>query len=150
MTETINRLEQLLKSGLDCISQSSESELTQKPFPEKWSKKEILGHLIDSGINNLQRFTEIQFSDKPYKIRNYNQDQLVKVNHYQAADINEIVNFWLAVNRRIVNLMKIQTETTLSYAIETSEGQLADLRFLMIDYVDHLEHHLSQIMDNTS
>jgi hypothetical protein len=148
MTETINRLEQLLKSGLDCISQSSESELAQKPLPGKWSKKEILGHLVDSGINNLQRFTETQFSDKPYKIRQYNQDELVKVNHYQEADINEIVDFWLAVNRRIVNLMKIQTETTLSYAIETSEGRFADLRFLMIDYVDHLEHHLNQIMKN--
>ena len=69
MTEIINRLEQLLKSGLEYISKSSESELTQKPNPEKWSKKEIIGHLIDSGINNLQRFTEIQFENKPYKIR---------------------------------------------------------------------------------
>jgi ribosome biogenesis SPOUT family RNA methylase Rps3 len=33
--------------------------------PKKWSKKQILGHLVDSGINNLQRFTEIQFEEKP-------------------------------------------------------------------------------------
>jgi len=62
MTETIHRLEQLLKAGLEYISKCSESELAQKPTPEKWSKKEIIGHLIDSGLNNLQRFSE--FSSK--------------------------------------------------------------------------------------
>jgi|TARA_R110000737_G_scaffold264685_1_gene272514 hypothetical protein len=63
-------------------------------LPKKWSKKEILGHLIDSGINNLQRFTEIQFSDRPYVIRKYNQNELVIVNDYQNAEIKEILDFW--------------------------------------------------------
>ena len=57
-------------------------ELAQRPAPSKWSKKEILGHLVDSGVNNLQRFTEIQFHPKPYVLRNYNQDELVKINDY--------------------------------------------------------------------
>ena len=42
MTETINKLEQLLKSGLVYISKFYEAELTQKKNPEKWSKKEII------------------------------------------------------------------------------------------------------------
>jgi len=41
--------------------------------------------------------------------------------------------------------MKNQTEMTLNYEIEISEGEFSDLRFLMIDYVNHLEHHLNQI-----
>ena len=146
MTEIINRLEQLLKSGLEYISKSSESELTQKPNPEKWSKKEIIGHLIDSGINNLQRFTEIQFENKPYKIRKYDQDELVKANDYQSSDLKEIVEFWFSINNRIKKLMKRQTEKTLNYTIELDKGNISDLRFLMKDYVDHLEHHLNQIM----
>lgn len=145
MTETIKRLEQLLKLGLGYISQYSESELMYKHSPEKWSKKEILGHLIDSGINNLQRFTEIQFENKPYKIRKYNQDALVKANNYQEARIVKITKLWLEVNKRILNIMKDQTEIMLNYEIEISEGEFSDLRFLMIDYVNHLEHHLNQI-----
>jgi hypothetical protein len=146
MTETINRLEQLVASGLKYISKASEAELTQKSNPDKWSKKEIIGHLIDSGINNLQRFTEIQFESKPYKIRKYNQNELVKVNNYQTAESKEIVEFWIAINNRIKNLMKQQTEETLNYKIELDNGETSDLRFLMKDYVEHLAHHLNQIL----
>ena len=146
MTETTNKLEQLLKSGLEYLSQSSESEMSQKVSAEKWSKKEISGHLIDSGINNLQRFTEIQFEDKPYIIRKYKQNELVKVNDYQNTKTNEIVEFWLSINNRIKNLIELQTEKTLNYKIELEKENITDLRFLMKDYVDHLEHHLNQIM----
>ena len=146
MKETTKKLEQLLKNGLEHLSQSSESDLSRKVSPEKWSKKEILGHLIDSGINNLQRFTEIQFENKPYKIRKYEQNELVKVNDYQNAETNEIVEFWLSINNQISNLIKLQTEKTLNYKIELEKDNISDLRFLMKDYVDHLEHHLNQIM----
>lgn len=146
MTETINRLEQLLKSGSEFIATSSESELTRKASAMQWSKKEILGHLIDSGINNLQRFTEIQFESKPFAIREYKQDDLVKANDYQNSETKELLNFWLAINKRIKSLMNQQTENTLKYEIELDKHKTADLRFLMIDYVDHLEHHLNQII----
>lgn len=33
-----------------------EEHLCFRQSPEKWSKKEILGHLIDSATNNHQRF----------------------------------------------------------------------------------------------
>ncbi len=146
MTATINQLEQLLKSGLEYLSQAPESEMSHKVAAEKWSKKEILGHLIDSGIHNLQRFTEIQFEDQPYTIRKYKQNELVKVNDYQNANTNEIVALWLSLNHRIKHVMELQTEETLQYNIELTNGDISDLRFLMKDYVDHLEHHLNQIM----
>ncbi len=145
MKETINRLEELLNSGLEYISKSSEMEFTQKASPEKWQKKEIIGHLIDSGINNLQRFTEVQFEIKPYKIRQYRQDELVKANDYQHSEINEVVELWISINNRIISLMKKQTIKTLKYNIELNNETISDLRFLMMDYVDHLEHHLNQI-----
>lgn len=146
MKETINKLEQLLNSGVAYLSQTSEKDLNKKSSPEKWSKKEILGHLIDSGINNLQRFTEIQFENKPYKIKPYNQDELVKANDYQNSEIGEIIVFWRSINNRIKNLMKQQSETTLNFEIELNNGTCSDLRFLMNDYVAHLEHHLNQII----
>ena len=147
MDELIIRLEKLLKSGMEIISKSSESELARKPNPGKWSKKEILGHLVDSGINNLQRFTEIQFEHKPFKIKKYNQDELVKANDYQNSQIEVITNLWLSINNQIKNLIKKQDETTLSYKIELDNNNISDLRFLIGDYVDHLEHHLNQILE---
>lgn len=146
MIDTINKLEQLIKLGVAYCAQSSEQEMSRKESPDKWSKKEILGHLIDSGINNLQRFTEIQFENKPYNIRKYNQNELVKANDYQNSDLTEIVEFWSSINHRIKNLMAQQTDNTLNYKIELEKGNFSDLRFLMNDYVVHLEHHLKQII----
>ncbi|WP_412984403.1 DinB family protein [Pontimicrobium sp. IMCC45349] len=146
MTETVNKLEQLLFDGLEYIAQASEAELSYKVSAKKWSKKEILGHLIDSGVNNLQRFTEIQFNNKPYSIKKYNQNELVKINNYQNSDTTALAEFWKAINTRIIFIIKNQTEKTLHYKVKLEKDTITNLRFLIKDYVEHLEHHLKQIM----
>ncbi len=146
MTDVTLKLDRLLKTGFDYVSKSSDLNMQQRQAPTKWSKKEILGHLIDSAINNLQRFTEIQFESKPYKIRSYDQNGLVKANNYHNASPQEIAGFWLALNSRILELIRQQTENTINYKIEMDNGVISDLRFLITDYVDHLEHHLNQIL----
>lgn len=135
-----------MDDALVFINNASDKKLSIKPAPEKWSQKEILGHLIDSAINNLQRFTEIQFSEKPFQITRYNQDGLVKANAYQSTELNELFDLWLCLNERIATVMKAQTEETLAYQIISPDGENIDLKFLMEDYVVHLEHHLKQIM----
>ena len=147
MLELQNKLSQLLDNGCEIILQISEHELAYKRSPEKWSKKEILGHLIDSAVNNLQRFTEIQFSTKPYKIENYNQNELVRFNDYQNSEIVELLNFWKAINLRIVYIFGLQTKESLSFKILFDSNDESDLKFLMEDYINHLEYHLNQILD---
>ena len=126
MLETRNKLETLLIIVKEYISKTSAAELNHKASPEKWSKKEILGHLVDSSMYNLQRFTEIQFEKKPYRIRPYNHVELVKVNDYQHAKIAEIVDLLLSINIRIKSLMILQTTQTLDYKIEYPKGTSYD------------------------
>lgn len=38
------------------LSRINYDAMAFKPEPNEWSKKEILGHLIDSAANNHQRF----------------------------------------------------------------------------------------------
>jgi len=147
MENSIQKLEQLLNSAKDYFQTTNEDFLTYKSSGSSWSKKEILGHLIDSAINNLQRFTEIQFSEKPFQLYRYNQNELVKVNKYNDASTDEILNFWLTINERIKIIMSHQTEETLAYKILVYEEEdQKDLRFLMSDYLDHMEHHLKKIL----
>ena len=145
MEYRIQRLQQLLDKGKAYMTKTSETSLSKKKNPDKWSKKEILGHLVDSGINNLQRFTEIQYKEKPFIIENYDQDQLVRANAYQYATKEEILNFWLTINARIIAVIQQQTEQTLNYQIIIGQKVKTDLKFLIEDYVDHMEHHLRQI-----
>lgn len=116
-----------------------------KPSENKWSKKEILGHLIDSAINNIQRFTEIQTFEKPYKIRTYNPDDLVKFNDYQNKNNQELLSLWMNLNLHILHIVKNQTNETLTYKLILPNGELSDLQLLIEDYFDHLYHHLNQI-----
>ncbi len=147
MVEQINRLDQIINELSSYMTSITEEELRKKPAPGKWSKIEILGHLADSGINNLKRFTEAQFKPEPFNYDNYQQDDLVAANQYQNASLKEVFFLYEAVNRRIMEVMKKQSEKALSKKVHnTSDGKTTDLKFIMKDYVDHMEHHLKQIL----
>ena len=145
MKETIEKNQKLTLKAEEYFQTIPTESLENKSAPHKWSKKEILGHLIDSGINNLQRFTEIEFEQKPFPIRRYSQNELVIANDYQNAEIKEILTFWLAINRRIESVMARQTPESLSYEVLIDGVQKETLEFLMKDYVKHLEQHVFQI-----
>src|SRR6188768_1100121 len=73
------------------LKQFSSEELLMRPAPGKWSKQEILGHLIDSAINNLKRFTEIQFLPQAYTVISYQQNELVAINDYQNLPLQHLL-----------------------------------------------------------
>jgi len=116
-----------------------------KPSETKWSKKEILGHLIDSAINNLQRFTEIQYTEKPFAIRTYHQDELVKANDYQNKDILDLLHLLIELNKHIVYLVHNQTEESLKYEIILPNQTITNLKWVIEDYFNHFYHHIKQI-----
>ncbi len=148
MIATTNKLEALLITIKDYISTSSDTELAHKAAPEKWSKNEIMGHLIDSGINNIQRFTGVLIEKQPYRIHPMRQVELVEVNDYQHAKTEELLAFLLSINTRIQHIMLLQNTDTLDTPIELyTQGNMSDLRYLMEDYVAHFEQHVHQILE---
>lgn len=144
LQNSILRFEEILAENADYFPTIDIAVLEAK-IPGKWSKKEILGHLVDSAIHNLVRFTEINYVEKPYRHRSYNQIDLVNLNQYQTMDIHDLTELWLSINKQIVRLMKSVDEKALDYKIVLNDESIIDLRFLMTDYVDHLEHHIRQL-----
>src|SRR5690349_7108910 len=74
-----------------------DSEFSNKPQPKKWSKQEVVGHLIDSGQNNLRRFIVCQYEAQIPNIV-YNQDFWVSVNGYQRMKKEDVITMWRLVN----------------------------------------------------
>lgn len=146
MVDTIDKLKDSILQVSIYIEQCSEADLSYKLSPKKWSKKEILGHLVDSGLYNLQRFAEIQFENKPYRYASYKQEQLVKSNNYQGANTAELIGFLIAINKRIISLIIIQTQESLNYIFVNSLDEEISLTSLIEDYVAHFEYHSRQIM----
>ena len=145
MKEKIREFELVLNRLEVLYSINSTKDFEEKITGSSWSKKEIMGHLIDSAINNLQRFTEIQYFEKPYVIRQYNPDELVKSNKYQDKNGQELYELWIQLNKHIIYLAKNLDDTTLKFQLILPNKEQVDLQFLIEDYFDHFYHHLNQI-----
>ena len=143
----LTRLDNHINSMAAIFRDYSIEELLHKPALDKWSKKEILGHLIDSTINNLKRFTEIQFLPQPYKVISYRQNELVAINHYQDLPLAHLLDLWKTVNQQISYVVKNIPPEKLDYPVDPQyeNGEMKSLGWIICDYVAHLEHHLRQI-----
>jgi hypothetical protein len=118
-------------------------ELLLPPAPGKWSRKQVLGHLIDSAVNNLKRFTDAQLFDQPYIVIGYRQDGLMEVNDYQHLPLTHIIELWQALNRQIVFVVGRMPADKLAYRVEAAGSHT--LAWLVGDYVVHMKHHLAGI-----
>ena len=123
----------------------------------KWSRKQIIGHLIDSAANNHSRFVRAQFSDD-LVFPGYEQEAWVDSQHYQEKDWHELVQLWKLYNRHILHIMKVTPEDTrmklrskhnlhVIASDKLSPDEPVTLDWFMRDYVDHMKKHLGQILD---
>lgn len=125
--------------------QIPEEALQARPKPNRWSKKEILGHLIDSAINNHQRFVRGQLEDTPTIF--YNQDQWVSLQNYQNENKEVLITLWENYNRHLAHIIASMPEENLEKKCRGKDGTTVTLSFLAKDYLQHLEHHVKQIID---
>jgi hypothetical protein len=137
--ELSNAIDHLLEVDVQSIN------WTYKPAAEKWSKKEIIGHLIDSAQINLQRFVRCTYSEN-FKLT-YDQVEWVEAQHYQESDINELLMLWKALNMQIIRVLKNYPTNRLQTQCDNSktEPSLHTVEWLAQDYTDHLKHHLKQV-----
>ena len=126
------------------LRQIDDVTAAKRPAPGKWSKKEILGHLIDSAANNHQRFVRLQLMGR-IDLPGYDGDEWVRVQRYQDRPWREIVDLWQVYNTQLASLIRNVDVTSLRHIWHTPDGQDVNLEFIMRDYVVHLRHHLDQI-----
>ena len=111
----------------------------------RWSKKEILGHLIDSASNNHQRFVRAQIAPH-VGLPSYQQESWVRLQAYQDAPWSDLVELWLLYNRHLDRVIAHVQPEALSHTISLDGRPPVTLSFLIEDYIRHLEHHLKQIL----
>ena len=113
--------------------------------PGKWSRKQTLGHLVDSAANNHQRFIRLQLSPR-IDLPGYDGDAWVRVQRYQERPWLEIIQLWQSYNTQLAAVIRTVDTKALQHVWHTPDGKDLTLEFLMRDYVTHLRHHLNQIL----
>ncbi|HEX8499260.1 MAG TPA: DinB family protein [Pyrinomonadaceae bacterium] len=121
-----------------------------------WSAKETLGHLVDSAANNHQRFVRAQFKED-LVFDGYAQDDWVRAQRYADEPWPLVVNLWRFYNLHLAHVCRHAPEAErrrprarhnlreIGFA-QVTPGEPATLEHLMRDYVEHLKHHLRQIL----
>ena len=144
MQPTIEHLEKIIHIYLRRLEAVPDDAFEWKPRPEKWSKKEILGHLVDSAQNNIRRFIVAQYEDTPNIF--YEQDEWVKRTGYQQYPITELIGIWSLLNRHLVIVLK-QMDPGAAGRMCVMRDTPQTLEWVAADYCNHLLHHLHQILD---
>jgi hypothetical protein len=144
---SMKKLEGLLDEISAHMRGLSKGELLTPRAPGKWSKQQVIGHLVDSALNNLKRFCEIQFLPQPYVVQRYQQDELVDVNHYQDMPLEQLLNLWQTLNRQIIFMVGFIPKEKLSIPVDPvyDNGEMKTLGWIIGDYVEHMEHHRKQL-----
>jgi hypothetical protein len=116
----------------------------QTASPGGWSRKQVLGHLIDSASNNHQRFVRALLQPS-LEFPNYDQAGNVRVQAVHEAEWPLLVSLWAAYNLYLAHLIAHLPESKLDTPIRVGAREPITLGFLASEYVTHLRHHLHQI-----
>ncbi|MEI9946580.1 MAG: DinB family protein [Chitinophagaceae bacterium] len=143
MHQVIAELKATINDHILSLRSVSENEMISKPSPAKWSKKEILGHLVDSAQNNIRRFIVAQYEDEPQI--SYNQDKWVSITNYQRYNLSDLISLWYLLNLHICAILENADAEAIQRKSRTDD--LHTIQWLAVDYIKHLKHHIHQVLD---
>jgi hypothetical protein len=146
MIETAGRLQQVLETARPRLSAIDPADAERLPESGGWSKKQILGHLIDSAGNNHQRFVRAQLTER-LDFPGYQQEAWVAAQSYATESWPDLVNLWLFLNRHLVHIVRHVPAECHSHDCAIGGNEPVALSDVIEGYVDHLQHHLAQILD---
>jgi hypothetical protein len=144
MKDAISKFELILATAPRKLVDISEADASHKPAPDKWCKKEILGHLIDSAGNNHQRFVRCQQTQR-LEFPEYDQDPWVACQAYATEPWPDLVNLWLLMNRHLLHIVKSAPAEVHKHQLVIGHHEPMSFEALVPNYLKHLEHHLAQI-----
>ena len=145
MNEFAERLRRAVENEEPSLRAIADPSASNSPGETRWSKKQELGHLIDSATNNRVRFARAaldgRFEGPPYDSRGW-----VELGGYAQMPWAEIVDLWKALNLALATLISRIPEEHRRAECRIGESFSASLEFVVDDYIQHMQHHLDHIL----
>ncbi len=146
MKDIAYEIRSIVDQASDSLALMKPDEVSLKDRPDKWSKKEILGHLIDSAANNHQRFVRACYNAAA-SFPTYDQNAWVLIQRYNESEWEALVKLWSAYNRHLSDIIERIPEEAMSSPCNIGKEEAVTLEFVVKDYLRHLRHHLNQILE---
>jgi|ERR1051326_3053507 hypothetical protein len=144
MKEIALHLNDIVNSSAEQMQKLSDKDWEYRTSPDKWSRKEILGHLIDSAANNHQRFVRAQCGDKtPIS---YDGNAWVSVEKPQEIPASNLIGLWAFYNLHLAHIISTIPAEKYDVFFNADAAEPKTLEWLVQDYMHHLIHHLKQIL----
>lgn len=106
---------------------------------DKWSLKEIIGHLIDSASNNHQRFVRLQ-NENILIFPVYHFDW-IKIEKFNKVKFIDLISLFKYFNILLAHLIENVSESKLPNIWEREDKEVT-LKEIMTDYLRHLKDHI--------
>jgi len=110
----------------------------------KWSGKEVLGHLIDSALDNHQRFVRAAL-DGAYEGPDYEPYGWVNLHGYGELSWRVLLEQWRSQNELLARVVGRIPDASLNARCRVGEAPPVTLAFLIEDYLRHMNGHVAQI-----
>ena len=146
VSDVAEDLTRLIAETVPALETLGEEGSLRTRGPGTWSRKQVLGHVIDSALNNLQRFVRAQHGDE-LRFPDYDQPRWVAAGGYQERPWTSLVSLWSELNAQVAHVVARIPAERLATPCRIGESRPLALEFLVRDYVAHLRHHLTQILD---
>ena len=137
-------LARVLDAAEIALRRVSEEESGRPVLAGGWSRKQLLGHLIESASNNHQRFVRAALADA-LEFPAYDTPGSVRVEAVESAGWTMLVDLWASYDRYLVHVIRHLPAAKLDVVCRIGANAPVSLRYLVEDYVRHLVHHLDQI-----
>jgi hypothetical protein len=144
MKELSEDLLRIVETAEPRLRAYSELESAKPVLAGGWSRKEVIGHLIDSASNNHQRFVRAALQTS-LDFPAYDQVGNARVQAFQEAGWSLLISLWADYNRYLAHVIAHLPASKLDTICRIGSGDPVTLEFLARDYFRHLVHHLVQI-----
>jgi hypothetical protein len=144
MKELSEKLLSVIEGAEPKLRAVSALESTKPILSGGWSRRQVIGHLIDSASNNHQRFVRAALQPS-LDFPGYDQEGNIRVQAPQEADWPLLVSLWAAYNRYLAHVIAHLPASALETPCRIASREPVTLDFIARDYLTHLVHHLGQI-----
>lgn len=144
MRELSEKLKSVVDAAEPRLRQVDAAESSKPILPGGWSRKQVMGHLIDSASNNHQRFVRAA-QQASLEFPGYDQEGNVRLQAPQEADWALLVSLWATYNRYLAHVIARLPASKLETVCRIGAGEPVSLSFIATDYLTHMVHHLRQV-----